>query len=124
MEKIQALCQYFSGSGLMWLSLTLLAFQIGAWIFAALGRRAVFNPVLIARVMGIHDFESTSRLLMTPTPAGTKKSGRKPRRKSVTFSSSLGVFPMRQRIQKRITIPITGPGICIFASFAVISPES
>lgn len=51
MEKIHELCQYFSGSGLMWLSLTLLAFQIGAWIFSALGRRPVFNPVLIAVVI-------------------------------------------------------------------------
>jgi predicted murein hydrolase (TIGR00659 family) len=39
---------YLSHTPLLWLTATLFAYQIGAWVFARTGRRPFLNPVLVA----------------------------------------------------------------------------
>lgn len=50
-ENIHRLWIYLSATPLLWLTLTMLIFQAGAWIFGKLGRNPLVNPVLISVIV-------------------------------------------------------------------------
>jgi len=49
-DNVKELWVYLSETPLLWLTLTLLAYQAGSWIFRRLGSPALLNPVLTAIV--------------------------------------------------------------------------
>jgi predicted murein hydrolase (TIGR00659 family) len=51
MGPVERIWVYLSATPLLWLAATLIAFQIGAWIFQRAGSRPFINPVAIAVAM-------------------------------------------------------------------------
>jgi predicted murein hydrolase (TIGR00659 family) len=59
MERVERIWVYLSATPLLWLAATLLAYEVGAWIFRRSGERPLANPVPIAVVILIVLLQTT-----------------------------------------------------------------
>ena len=69
MNSIGAIWVYLAASPLLWLTLTLVVYLIGRWLFQRSGGRALFNPVALAMTLLV------ALLLLTGTPYTTYFNG-------------------------------------------------
>lgn len=69
MNELLKIWVYLAASPLLWLSLTLLAYLLGHWLFRRSGQRALFNPVALAIALLV------ALLTLTKTPYSTYFSG-------------------------------------------------
>ncbi len=69
MNSIGAIWVYLAASPLLWLTLTLVVYLAGRWLFQRSGGRALFNPVALAMTLLV------ALLLLTGTPYATYFNG-------------------------------------------------